>query len=136
MTSGPSLPKESNTPQVSRKTHFDPNRKRRGNLTRSPYHFLFRTEPDQIKVTAVRHHSRIRDTESGEVRNDKNVQMRGLPLSSKTVSGPSLSPFPSTHPPQLKAQSYPVQKVISSAFFAVIETLERMGSQNEATLFY
>ncbi|MDB4354233.1 hypothetical protein N9Z02_02905 [Akkermansiaceae bacterium] len=38
--------------------HFDPSGRRRSNLTRFPYHFLFRTDPTQIKVTVVRHHAR------------------------------------------------------------------------------
>lgn len=38
--------------------HFDPSGRRRCNLTRFPYHFLFRTESSQIKVTVVRHHAR------------------------------------------------------------------------------
>jgi len=38
--------------------HFDPSGRRRSNLTRFPYHFLFRTSDSQIKVTVVRHNSR------------------------------------------------------------------------------
>ena len=38
--------------------HFDPSGRRRCNLKRFPYHFLFRTNPSQIKITVVRHHSR------------------------------------------------------------------------------
>ncbi len=38
--------------------HFDASGRRRSNLTRFPYHFLFRTSSTQIKITVVRHHSR------------------------------------------------------------------------------
>lgn len=38
--------------------HFDASGRRRGNLMRFPYHFLFRTSESQIKVTVVRHNSR------------------------------------------------------------------------------
>lgn len=38
--------------------HFDPSGRRRSNLKRFPYHFLFRTSDAQVKVTVVRHHSR------------------------------------------------------------------------------
>ena len=37
--------------------HFDPSGRRRSNLARFPYHLLFRTDPTQIKLTVVRHHS-------------------------------------------------------------------------------
>lgn len=35
--------------------HFDRTGRRRSNLTRFPIHFLFRTFPDSIRITAVRH---------------------------------------------------------------------------------
>ena len=35
--------------------HFDASGRRRSNLKRFPYHFLFRTFPDRIRVTVVRH---------------------------------------------------------------------------------
>ena len=38
--------------------HFDSSGRRRSNLSRFPYHFLFRTSISQIKVTVVRHNSR------------------------------------------------------------------------------
>ncbi len=38
--------------------HFDSSGRRRSNLQRFPYHFLFRTSASQIKVTVVRHNSR------------------------------------------------------------------------------
>ncbi|BCX46968.1 hypothetical protein HAHE_08760 [Haloferula helveola] len=38
--------------------HFDPSGRRRSNLKKFPYHFLFRTTDSQVKVTVVRHHSR------------------------------------------------------------------------------
>ena len=38
--------------------HFDPSGRRRVNLTRFPYHFLFKTSDTQIKVTVVKHNSR------------------------------------------------------------------------------
>ncbi len=38
--------------------HFDSSGRRRGNLNRFPYNFLFRTSISQIKVTVVRHNSR------------------------------------------------------------------------------
>jgi len=38
--------------------HFDPSGRRRSNLQRFPYHFLFRTSDSQVKVTVVRHNSR------------------------------------------------------------------------------
>jgi plasmid stabilization system protein ParE len=38
--------------------HFDSSGKRRSNLSRFPYHFLFRTSLTQVKVTVVRHNSR------------------------------------------------------------------------------
>ena len=41
--------------------HFDPSGRRRSNLTRFPYHFLFRISDSQVKVTVVRHNSRHPD---------------------------------------------------------------------------
>lgn len=38
--------------------HFDASGRRRSNLQRFPYHFLFRTFPDRIRVTVVRHDRR------------------------------------------------------------------------------
>ncbi len=38
--------------------HFDPSGRRRSNLTKFPYHFLFRVFPDYIRVTIVRHDKR------------------------------------------------------------------------------
>lgn len=38
--------------------HFDPSGRRRSNLKRFPYHFLFRTSETHIKVIVLRHHSR------------------------------------------------------------------------------
>jgi len=38
--------------------HFDPSGRRRCNLKRFPYHFLFKASEDEIKVMVVRHHSR------------------------------------------------------------------------------
>jgi toxin ParE1/3/4 len=38
--------------------HFDSSGRRRSNLSKIPYHFLFRTSISQIKVTVVRHNSR------------------------------------------------------------------------------
>ncbi|MCB1105220.1 MAG: hypothetical protein H7A44_02730 [Opitutaceae bacterium] len=38
--------------------HFDPSGRRRANLRKFPYHFLFRTFPDQIRVIVVRHNRR------------------------------------------------------------------------------
>jgi len=38
--------------------HYDPSGRRRVNLTRFPYHFLFKTSNMQIKVTVVKHNSR------------------------------------------------------------------------------
>lgn len=38
--------------------HFDPSGRRRGNLTRFPYHFLFRIFDDSIRITVVRHNHR------------------------------------------------------------------------------
>ena len=37
--------------------HFDPSGRRRSNLKRFPYHFLFRTNSLQIKVIVVRHNA-------------------------------------------------------------------------------
>jgi plasmid stabilization system protein ParE len=36
--------------------HFDVRDRRRVNLRRFPYHFLFRAIPDGIRVTVIRHH--------------------------------------------------------------------------------
>ena len=36
--------------------HFDENNRRRVNLQRFPYHFLFREIADGIRITVVRHH--------------------------------------------------------------------------------
>jgi plasmid stabilization system protein ParE len=36
--------------------HFEASTRRRVNLRRFPYHFLFREIPDGIRITAVRHH--------------------------------------------------------------------------------
>lgn len=38
--------------------HFDPSGRRRVNLTRFPYHFLFKASKTHIKVTVVKHNSR------------------------------------------------------------------------------
>jgi len=38
--------------------HFDPSGRRRVNLTKFPYHFLFKTTDTQIKVTVIKHNSR------------------------------------------------------------------------------
>lgn len=38
--------------------HFDPSGRRRGNLSRFPYHFLFRVFTTTVRITAVRHNSR------------------------------------------------------------------------------
>ena len=38
--------------------HFDVSGRRRSNLKRFPYHFLFRVFDDRIRITVVRHHSR------------------------------------------------------------------------------
>jgi len=38
--------------------HFDASGRRRCNLKRFPYHFLFRTSPAIVKVTVIRHNSR------------------------------------------------------------------------------
>lgn len=38
--------------------HFDSSGRRRVNLTRFPYHFLFKASSTQIKVTVVKHNSR------------------------------------------------------------------------------
>jgi plasmid stabilization system protein ParE len=39
-----------------RRFHFATGNRRRVNLKRFPYHFLFRETPDGIRVTVVRHH--------------------------------------------------------------------------------
>ena len=36
--------------------HFETHDRRRVNLRRFPYHFLFREIPDGIRITVVRHH--------------------------------------------------------------------------------
>ncbi|MBK1833314.1 hypothetical protein JIN78_04505 [Roseibacillus ishigakijimensis] len=41
--------------------HFDPSGRRRCNLKRFPYHFLFLVTDLEIKVTVVRHNSRNPD---------------------------------------------------------------------------
>jgi len=38
--------------------HFDPSGRRRSNLKRFPYHFLFRASSSQVKITVIRHNSR------------------------------------------------------------------------------
>ena len=38
--------------------HFDASGRRRSNLKRFPYHFLFRVFEDHIRITVIRHHSR------------------------------------------------------------------------------
>ena len=38
--------------------HFDSSGRRRSNLNRFPYQFLFRTNDSQVKVTVVRHNFR------------------------------------------------------------------------------
>ena len=38
--------------------HFDSSGRRRVNLTRFPYHFLFKSSDTQIKITSVKHNSR------------------------------------------------------------------------------
>jgi len=38
--------------------HFDSNGLRRANLTRFPYHILFRVFPDYIRITVIRHNRR------------------------------------------------------------------------------
>ena len=38
--------------------HFDASGRRRSNLKRFPYHFLFRVFDDRIRITVVRHNSR------------------------------------------------------------------------------
>lgn len=45
-------------PRLPERHHFDSSGRRRSNLKRFPYHFLFRTSDAQIKVTVVRHNSR------------------------------------------------------------------------------
>ncbi len=35
--------------------HFDDSGRRRSNLKRFPFHFLFRVYPDRIRVTVIRH---------------------------------------------------------------------------------
>jgi plasmid stabilization system protein ParE len=38
--------------------HFDASGRRRSNLSRFPYHFLFRVFPTTVRITAVRHNNR------------------------------------------------------------------------------
>lgn len=38
--------------------HFDPSGRRRASLQRFPYHFLFRTYTDRIRITVIRHDRR------------------------------------------------------------------------------
>lgn len=38
--------------------HFDPSGRRRSNLKRFPYHFLFRASDSAVKITVLRHNSR------------------------------------------------------------------------------
>lgn len=38
--------------------HYDPSGRRRVNLKRFPYHFLFKTSERQVKITVVKHNSR------------------------------------------------------------------------------
>lgn len=38
--------------------HFDPSGRRRSNLKRFPYHFLFRSDASHVKITVVRHNAR------------------------------------------------------------------------------
>jgi plasmid stabilization system protein ParE len=38
--------------------HFDQTGRRRSNLEKFPYHFLFRVFDTHIRITAIRHHSR------------------------------------------------------------------------------
>ncbi len=44
--------------QFPERQHFDQGGRRRVNLKKFPYHFLFRTSATQIKVTVVKHNSR------------------------------------------------------------------------------
>lgn len=44
--------------QYPERHHFDASGRRRSNLSRFPYHFLFRVSPSLVKVTVVRHNSR------------------------------------------------------------------------------
>lgn len=44
--------------QYPERHHFDASGRRRCNLSRFPYHFLFRVSPLFVKVTVVRHNSR------------------------------------------------------------------------------
>ena len=41
--------------------HFEARDRRRVNLRRFPYHFLFREIPDGIRITVVRHHKQHPD---------------------------------------------------------------------------
>lgn len=52
--------------QFPERHHFDRSGRRRGNLKRFPVHFLFRTSPDSIKITVIRHDHR--DPQYGERR--------------------------------------------------------------------
>ena len=38
--------------------HFDPSGRRRGNLSKFPYHCLFRVFDTSVRITAVRHNNR------------------------------------------------------------------------------
>ena len=38
--------------------HYDVTGRRRSNLNRFPYHFLFRTTESQVKITVLRHNAR------------------------------------------------------------------------------
>ena len=47
------------------KYHFDSSGRRRCNLKRFPYHFLFRVFESYIRITVVRHHHRSSEYEAG-----------------------------------------------------------------------
>lgn len=53
--------------------HFDARGRRRSNLSRFPYHFLFRVSPSLVKVTVTRHHSRSRLRQPPEVIRDHTL---------------------------------------------------------------
>ena len=44
--------------QYPERHHFDASGRRRSNLSRFPYHFIFRVSPEFVKVTVVKHNSR------------------------------------------------------------------------------
>ena len=44
--------------QCPERHHFDQSGRRRSNLEKFPYHFLFKTFDIHIRITAIRHHSR------------------------------------------------------------------------------